>query len=151
MIKKVISFFDHHRIWLIVLILILIVLIFLGVKSYLFFHHEFTALTCTEGIDEEYCYHNNLEIFIDPEKSRNTFFEKYSNLIANLQEEYHLEEFNFYTAYYYLVAARLNYEINSDYKIFKDFFEVYANTYRLEEFYLDNNIYFDLFYPYKIY
>ena len=150
MIKRVINFFDQHRILLILLILFLIISIFIGVNSYLFFHHDFEVLVCTEEIDEDYCYHKNIKILKDPENSKEEFFAEYQDEIESLQEEYHLDEFNFYTAYYYQVASRLNYEINSEYKILKDFFEAYANTYNLEEFYKDNNFYFNLFYRYKI-
>ena len=70
--------------------------------------------------------------------------------MADLQEEYHLADFNYYTAYYYLVVARLNYDINSEYKILEEFFQNYVNTYQLEDFYFQYNFYFNLFYRYKI-
>lgn len=148
--KRVVNFFDEHRVVLIFLILILIVIIFLSINSYLFFHHEFESLTCTEEIDDEYCYHNDIKIFVNPEKSKEDFFTRYDDEIEKLIDDYHLDEFDFYTAYYYLVASRLNYDINSEYKILQDFFETYVNTYNLEEFYMENNFYFNLFYPYKI-
>ena len=148
--KRVVNFFDEHRVVLIFLILILIVIIFLSINSYLFFHHEFESLTCTEETDDEYCYHNNIKIFVNPEKSKENFFTKYDDEIEKLIDDYHLDEFGFYTAYYYLVASRLNYHINSEYKILQDFFETYVNTYNLEEFYMENNFYFNLFYHYKI-
>ena len=150
MIKRVVSFFDKHRLFLVLLILLVIVILFLGINSYLFLHHEFTALNCTEEIDEEYCYHNDTEIYKNPEESAYVFFEKYSDEIEELKENYNLDEFNFYTAYYYLVASRLHYEMNEEYKLLVEFFEVYANTYNLEEFYFDNTLYFNMFYPYKI-
>ena len=130
--------------------MLIITLLFLGINSYLFLHHDFIALTCTEELDDEYCYHDEIKILINPEESKNNFFEKYDDEIKMLQEKYNLEEFNNYTAYYYLVAARLNYDVNTEYKILQDFFEAYANTYNLEEFYLKNNFYFNLFYRYKI-
>ena len=148
--KRVVNFFDEHRVVLIFLILILIVIIFLSINSNLFFHHEFESLTCTKEIDDEYCYHNDIKIFVNPEKSKEDFFTRYDDEIEKLIEEYHLDEFDFYTAYYYLVASRLNYDINSEYKILQDFFETYVNTYNLEEFYMENNFYFNLFYRYKI-
>ena len=148
--KRVVNFFDEHRVVLIFLILILIVIIFLSINSYLFFHHEFESLTCTEEIDDEYCYHNDIKIFVNQEKSKEDFFTRYDDEIEKLIDDYHLDEFDFYTAYYYLVASRLNYDINSEYKILQDFFETYVNTYNLEEFYMENNFYFNLFYPYKI-
>ena len=150
MIKRVINFFDRHRILLVFMILLLIVIIFIGINSYFFFHHDFEALTCTEDLDEEYCYHENTRILKDAENSKESFFDEYQEEIASLQEEYHLDEFNFYTAYYYQVASKLNYEITKEYKVLADFFEAYANTYDLEEFYKANNFYFNLFYRYKI-
>ena len=119
-------------------------------NSYLFFHHDFLKLECTEEIDEEYCYHDDIEILKDPEKSKEAFFLQYEDLILDLQEEYHLADFNYYTAYYYFVAARLNYQITGSEKILQDFFLDYVNTYQLEDFYLENNFYFNLFYRYKI-
>ena len=150
MIKKVINYFDHHRLFLVLLILILIIILFLGINSYLFLHHEFIPLTCTEELDENYCYHEDKMILIDPKNSQNRFFKRYDDEIKMLQDNYNLDDFNYYTAYYYLVAARLQYTTNQEYKILKDFFEVYANTYNLEDFYFHNSIYFNLFYHYKI-
>ena len=122
--KRVVNFFDEHRVVLIFLILILIVIIFLSINSYLFFHHEFESLTCTEEIDDEYCYHNDIKIFVNPEKSKEDFFTRYDDEIEKLIDDYHLDEFDFYTAYYYLVASRLNYDINSEYKILQDFLKL---------------------------
>ena len=62
MIKKVVNFFDSHRLFLVLLILLVVVILFLSINSYLFLHHEFKALDCTEEIDEEYCYHNDTKI-----------------------------------------------------------------------------------------
>ena len=148
--KRIINFFDEHRIVLIFLILMLFVIIFLSINSYFFFHHEFVSLPCTKEIDDKYCYYEEIKIFKNPEKSKEDFFTKYDDEIKSLIDNYHLDEFGFYTAYYYLVASKLNYDINSEYKILQDFFETYVNTYNLEEFYLKNNFYFNLFYRYKI-
>ena len=148
--KKIASFLDRHRVLLVFLILALIVIIFLGVNSYLFFHHDFLKLECTSEIDDEYCYYEDIVIFRDPEKSKEIFFAQYESVMADLQEEYHLADFNYYTAYYYLVVARLNYDINSEYKILEEFFQNYVNTYQLEDFYFQYNFYFNLFYRYKI-
>ena len=150
MIKKVINFLDHHRLVLIIGILLLIVILYFGINTILFFHHDFVSLSCTSDLDEEYCYHEDTIIFVNPEESKKNFFLKYDDEIEMLKEEYNLDEFNFYTAYYYLVAARLNYDTKEEYKILKNFFEIYANTYDLESFYIQNNFYFNLFYPYKI-
>ena len=150
MIKRIVNFFDKHRIFLVLFILLIIVILFLGVNSYFFLNHKFMPLNCTKEINEEYCYHNEVEILKDPESSKEAFFEKYSDEIEELEETYNLDEFNFYTAYYYLVASRLHYDMNEEYKILVEFFERYANTYNLEEFYFDNTLYFNMFYPYKI-
>ena len=150
MIKKVINFFNRHRLVLILGILLVIVVVFLGVNTFLFFHHDFAALSCTSDLDEETCYHEDIVIFINPEESKENFFLKYDDEIEMLKEDYNLDEFNFYTAYYYLVAARLNYDTKEEYKILTTFFEKYANTYNLEEFYMEINFYFNLFYADKI-
>ena len=73
-----------------------------------------------------------------------------TKITDELIEKYNLDEFNNYTAYYYLVASRLHYETNEEYKILVEFFEAYTNTYNMEKFYFDNTIYFNMFYPYKI-
>lgn len=148
--KRIIDFLNRHRLILILVILIFIVIIFLAAKTILFFSHNFQALSCTEEIDDEYCYYEDTIIFVDPNASKEAFFARYDEEVAALEEEYSLPEFNYYTAYYYLVAARLNYSTKEEYKIFQNFFEVYANTYNIEEFYLQNSFYFNLFYPYKI-
>lgn len=150
MIKKLINFFDHHRLLLVLFLLLLIVIIFLGVNSYFFFHHDFKAFPCTEEIDDEYCYYENTKIFSNPEESKNKFFEQYQDEIENLQEEYHLKDFSFYTAYYYAIAAQLNYKITGEYKVLEDFFETYVNTYDLEDFYKEQSFYFNLYYRFKI-
>ncbi len=151
MMKKVIKFFDHHRLLLVLLILLFIVLLFLTINSYLFLHYDFNALNCTKEIDEEYCYYKEKKIFVNPEQSKKAFFYKQADIIEELQKNYHLDDFNFYTAYYYFVASKLQYEINGEYKILQDFFKTYVDTYNLEDFYINNNFYFNLFYRYKIY
>ena len=85
--KRIASFLDKHRVLLVFLILALVVIIYLGVNSYLFFHHDFLKLECTEEIDEEYCYHDDIEILKDPEKSKEAFFLQYEDLILDLREE----------------------------------------------------------------
>lgn len=107
-------------------------------------------LNCTEGIDEEYCYSKEKKIFVDPKKSKKEFFVKYEEEIKELKKNYNLDTFEFYTAYYYQVASDLNYEITGENKELKDFFEIYANTYDLENYYLNNSLYFRWFYRYKI-
>ena len=76
--------------------------------------------------------------------------EKYDEEIEDLKENYNLDTFEFYTAYYYQVSSDLIYELTGENKELKDFFEVYANTYDLENYYLKNNLYFRWFYRYKI-
>ncbi len=151
MIHKIINFLDQHRLVLIVLILFVISAFFLGIKSYLFLHHNFHALNCTEKIDEEFCYYKDKIIFSEPDKSKDSFFQKYNDEIEKLQNKYHLDDFNNYTAYYYFTVSKLDYTMHQENKILQDFFKVYVNTYDLETFYFDNNFYFNLFYNYKIY
>ncbi len=151
MIKSIINFFDQHRILLVISILFFIVIIFIGINSYLFFHHQFSPLTCTQSIDDEYCYYEDTIIFKNPENSKNAFFKQYNTEILELQETYNLAEFNFYTAYYYLVASRLNTQVTGEDEILENFFQEYTDTYNIEAFYFKNIFYFELFYPYKIY
>lgn len=150
MIKKITSFLDKHRLLLILLILIFIVIIFFSINIYLFFHHNFKALNCTKNIDETYCYHENIKILVNAEETKKEFFNKYDKVIRELKTKYNLDEFNFYTAYYYLTASKLHYETNNEYKILQIFFESYINTYDIENFYFKNSLYFELFYNYKI-
>lgn len=150
MIKKGINFLNEHRLLLIILILLLFIIIFFAVNIYLFFHHEFTAFKCSENINEEICYYNDLEILVNPESTKKAFFKRYDDEIEELKENYNLEEFNYYTAYYYLTAARLQYETKTEYKLLLEFFERYVNTYNLEDFYFDYVLYFNMFYRYKI-
>ena len=149
-LNKIVKFLDQHRIILVVLILIIVSTTFLGINSYLFLHHEFLPLTCTDGINEEYCYSKKNKILVEPEGSKETFFTEYQEEIEALKKKYRLDDFNFYTAYYYQVVSDLEYELTGENKELKDFFEVYANTYDLENYYLKNNLYFRWFYRYKI-
>lgn len=87
---------------------------------------------------------------MDPKKSKEKIFNNYKDEIKELQENLNLDDFGFYTAYYYQVASDLNYEIKKENKELKDFFEIYANTYDLENYYLENSIYFKWFYRYTI-
>ncbi len=148
--RKIFNFLDHHRILLILLILIFIIIIFFSFNTYLFFHHRFKALECTKDIDETYCYHEDIKILVNPKKAKETFFKKYDKVIRELKNRYNLDEFNNYTAYYYLSVSQLHYEVNSEYKILETFFESYVNTYNIKTFYYKNTLYFDIFYHYKI-
>ena len=150
MIKRVVNFLNRHRFLLIIIALLIITILFIGINSILFFHHQFNKLTCTKELDEEYCYHENTKIFINPLNSKDIFFEKYADEITQLINEYNLDEFNNYTAYYYYYASKINYEKNNEYKILLDFFKTYIDTYNIEEFYMENNFFFNIFYNYKI-
>ena len=150
MIKKVIKFFDHHRVILVLTILFVISALFIGINSYFFFHHDFIPSSCTSDHDEEYCYHEDTLILKDPEKKKEEIFEEYREEIEKLQEDYHLEDFSFYTAYYYEVASKINYEITGKDEELQKFFLDYANTYNLHQFFIDYNFYFNLYYHYKI-
>lgn len=149
MIKKIINFFDNHRLVLIITILFIICLLFFSIKTYLFFHYDFSNYPCDEQIDKEYCSHNDITILINPEKAKNTFFKEHAEKIQELKEEYNLPDFNFYTAYYYQIAAQLNYYNNNEEELL-NFFTTYVNTYDLQNFYLQNTLFFEIFYNYKI-
>ena len=148
--QKTIKFLDNHRFILVIIILFIISLLFFSIKTYLFFHHDFEVRTCSSPLDSEYCYYEDLIILKNPEEYKEKFFLKYKDEISTLKENYNLDEFNHYTAYYYDVAAHLQYEISQEYKVLSNFFKAYTNTYDLENFYLENNFYFNIFYHYNI-
>lgn len=148
--KNIINFFDHHRLILILIILLLASIIFLGLNSFIFLHHDFIALECDNTIDEIYCETNNVIILQNASKSVKQFFKDNQKEIDDLKETYSLNEFNNYTAYYYYTAAKIDYNINPDNDTLYSFFSAYINTYDLENFYLKNNFYFQIFYPYKL-
>ena len=145
MLKKIISFFDRHRIILVIFILLIVTTTFIGIHSIIFLQHNFTALNCTKDSDEVYCYHDNIKILKDPVSYTEKFFKNNKSEINKLKKNYKLAEFNFYTAYYYEVAS----SIYNNEELY-EFFKAYSNTYNLEEFYIKNNLYFELFYNYKL-
>lgn len=150
MIKKVINFFDHHRILLVILILFILSISFMGIQSYLFLHHHFEALSCTKKKDETYCYHDDIQIFINPKETKETFFKENEEKIKELRTKYKLPKFNFYTAYYYEVASLMNYNETGENEDLLIFFKNYNRSYNLANFYQENVIYYELFYRYKI-
>lgn len=152
MIPKIIKFLDKHRFILIILILILITVIFLSIKSFFFLNKQFKPLECLKNLDNNSCKYKNIEIFKNPEKSKKEFLKEYSKSIADLQAKYKLPNLNFYTSYFYEVAANLEYNMTMD-SVLKEvylFFQTYNNTYKLKEFYQENPIYYNIFYPYKL-
>ena len=83
-------------------------------------------------------------------KSINKVFKEYEGEIKELVKEYDLPEFNFYTAYYYELASNFDYQKNKRNETLNKYFKIYSNTYNLEKFYKKNNLFFRIFYPYKI-
>ncbi len=148
--KKIINFLDNHRLILVLLILLIISILFLSINSIIFLNHKFTALECTKDIDKEYCFHNDIKIFKDPNKIKENFFKENKKDIETLKKKYNLPDFNNYTAFYYNLAASIAYNMDKDNEKLLDFFSIYSNTYNLNEFYEKNNLYYDIFYHYKI-
>jgi len=148
--KKIINFFDHHRLILVCCILIFVASLFIGINSFFFFHHKFTAFTCTSELDDTYCFHEYNQILKNPEESKNTFFKEKASEIKALQKKYKLKEFNFYTTYYYEVASLLNYNETGEGEELYTFFKNYNRSYDIPNFYKKYVIYFDLFYHYKV-
>ncbi len=150
MIRKIVSFFDRHRFILSLFLMLLVSIIFILVSLILFFNHDFEALKCNKDIDQEICNYNNKEIFIKPEESINKIFREYKIEIEELKKEYKLPEFGFYTAYYYELASNFDYQKNKRNETLNKYFKIYSNSYNLEKFYKKNNLFFRIFYPYKI-
>ncbi|MDE5539103.1 MAG: hypothetical protein K2J20_01280 [Bacilli bacterium] len=150
MIRNVISFLDRHRVALVLIILFLISIIFLGVKSYLFLHHEFQNLECTSETFGYYCEHDDIQILANPIDDTKTFFEENKEEIKALNDKYSLPEFNFYTAYFYQIASEADYKIHDGSRDIYTFLESYCNTYDLKNYYIKNNFYFDIFYYFRI-
>lgn len=150
MIKKIINFFDRHRLILVLTILFIIAFIFLLINSLIFLNYKFKPLECTKEIDETYCCHNDIKIFADASTSKKKFFKTHEKEINNLKEIYELPEFNYYTSYYYEKVALVNYEKNDEGEELYNFFLMYNKTYNLEAYYQKNNFYYEIFKPYKI-
>lgn len=147
--KKVVNFLDRHRFLLVIFILFLISLIFLGINSYQFFHHEFLRLDCTKEINDTYCYHDNIEIYKEI-GNEELFLESHEEEIKKLKEDYHLPEWNKYTSYYYETISYIDYNSNDGSEELYLFFSIYNNTYEIQSFYEKYNFYYSIFYPYKI-
>ncbi len=150
MIKKVNNFLDGHRIILVLLILAIISAVFMIVNIYMFFNYKFVGLECIDKINQEVCLNNGKEILVNPEESKKTILKEYKESLANLKETYDLPEFNLYTAYYYTIASNLDYNKYERNEKLNTFLNQYTNTYDLEEFYKNNNLFYDLFMPYKL-
>ena len=148
--RKISNFLDKHRLILVLLILFMVVLIFIGVNLLIFFNYHFEALDCEKEINDEVCLVNNLEILKNPEETKKEIFLEYKNSIDSLKEEYNLPEFDFYTAYYYKLASNLDYSKNKRNMTLNDFFNRYCNSYSLDTFYKNNNIFYQIFLPYKL-
>ena len=150
MIKKVINFLDNHRLILALTMLLFLTLIFLLVAIFIFFHYNFKPLDCTKDIDDNLCFHDNIEILKEPDSYKNNIFKEYSSEINSLIKNYNLPEFNKYTAYYYKEVANLDYNKYKRNETLALFFTHYSNTYNLDNFYQTNNLFYEIFYPYKI-
>ena len=150
MIRKVSNFLDKHRLILVLVILFLFSLIFIGTSLGLFFTHNFDNLKCEKNVDDNICLNNNLEILKKPEEVKKEIFLEYKNSIESLKEEYNLPKFNYYTAYYYTLASNLDYSKNKRNMTLNEFFNLYSNTYNLETFYKNNNLFYQIFFPYKL-
>lgn len=148
--KKVIKFLDNHRFILVVIILILIIIIFVSFEIISFFNYNFNKIDCTSNIDDVYCYNRDTIIFKNPEEERKQFFALYKEQIDKLITNYNLPKYDFYTSYYYEVAALLDYEQTNENKVVYDFFKIYNDTYQILAFYKKNILWFDIFYHYKV-
>ncbi len=150
MIKKLINFLERHRIIFALIVIILVSLIYIIVNVVMFFKHDFEAFKCSKNNGEEICIYNNKEIYADPKSSIDKIFKEYEREILELKKEYKLPEFNFYTAYYYELASNFDYQMNKRNETLNKYFKIYSNSYDLEKFYKKNNLFFRIFYPYKI-
>lgn len=150
MIQKIINFLNNHRLILVILILTLISLTFLTIKSIVFLHHKFNSFNCTQELDETHCFHNDIQILIEPEKTKEKVFKEKSKEIKELQQNYKLPKFSKYTSYYYEVASLMYFKETGEYEELVTFFKNYNRSYDIVNFYKKNVIYFDLFYHYKI-
>ena len=149
MTKKIVKYLDNHRLLLILLILLIISVVFISIRSVMFFHHNFEVLTCKE-IEEETCNYKDKMIYKDPEKKKEEFFKNNSKNINQLVRKYDLPKYSIYTSYYYEIAALINFNETEEQEELYLFFHQYNNSYQLKEFYEKNIIYYNLFYHYKI-
>ena len=86
--SKIIKFLDNHRLILILLILLVVSITFISIKSVIFLNHNFKKLECTNKKDEVYCYHDEKEIYINPEKEKEKIFQEKKVEINNLKKKY---------------------------------------------------------------
>lgn len=150
MIQKIINFLNTHRLILVILILMIISIFFLTIKSVIFLNHKFNAFDCTADLDETYCFHNDIQILIEPERIKEKIFIEKAKEIKELQKDYKLPKFSKYTSYYYEVASLMYFKETGEYEELVTFFKNYNRSYDIVNFYKKNVIYFDLFYHYKI-
>lgn len=150
MIKKVCNFLNNHRIFLTLLLIFVTFGVFLGIKSLIFINHNFVKLECSKNLGQDTCYYGDNLIFINPDKSKQSFFESHIVEINDLKEEYELSDFNMFTAYFYKVASELDFKMSDGKEEVYTFFKIFSDTYNLEDFYLKNIVFYDLFYPNRI-
>lgn len=148
--NRIVKFLDNHRFILILLILLFISCLFLSIKSVIFLNHKFKSYRCTESLDETYCYHEGIQIYINPEKEKKNIFKEKKSAIESLQKKYALPEFNYYTSYFYEVASLLNFNETGENEELLVFFKNYNTSYNIGNFYKENTIYYDIFYHYKL-
>lgn len=148
--KRIINTLDKHRILLILLILLVFVFLFVGIRSYIFFHHSFKKLECTSEIDDIYCMNGDNKIYKDPKAYQEQFFKEKESELRELKNSYQLPEFTIYTAYYYETASLIDYKFNSKNKDLYSFLKTYDDTYQLENFYKKNSFFYDIYYPYHL-
>ena len=148
--KKIIDFLDKHRFLLILVILLFVCLVFFSFKSFKFLSYNFVPLKCEKNIDENYCFNNKKIILKNASREKSKFFKNNKKRINKIVKKYELPKFSVYTAYYYEVAALVNYNYTGRDKDILKFFEAYSNTYDLYNFYKNNIVLYDIYYPYKI-
>ncbi len=147
--KKIINYLDKHRFILVIGILIIICIIFLGIKTLIFYNHKFKELKCDNDTIEVYCENKNKIILNNSKKALKEFEKENKKEINKLKQDYELPDFNNFTAYFYKVASELDYYNSHEDKL-SNFYLAYSNTYDLEKFYYDNIFMYEILYNYKI-
>ena len=148
--STIVNLLDKHRFLLVLFLLGIISLIFSAISFYIFINYKFTALECDNLKSNNTCLASNKEIFTNPRVSIENLFKEYNNEINILKKDYNLPDFNNYTAYYYYLASIHDYELNGRNETLMHNFKIYVDTYDLISFYENNNIYYEMFYPYKL-
>lgn len=148
--KKVINFWDNHRIILVLSILLIVAILFLGIKSLIFINYKFEKLECDSNIGEDKCYVGERVVLVNPMKSKKDFWENHEEEIDQLRLEYELPDFSMHTAYFYEIAALLDWKLADGKEEIYDFFKVFCDTFSLEDFYQKNIVFYDIFYPERI-